>query len=161
MSGRLYDGTSAYKIEEYEIYTKQTQQKQEQQKKSRRTKALINRKKLIAAASVVFVTAVAFLYLNVVLMQASSEYASLTKELEDMKMRNAQLSFDVAAGVDLAEVETKAKNEYGMQRPESHQNVYVDVVQNDYAESFTANDSKPGFVDRMIANLKAFLAYIG
>ena len=76
-------------------------------------------------------------------------------------MRKAQLAFDVASGGDLAVVEAKAKNEYGMQRPESHQNVYVDVKQSDYAEAFTASESRPGIVDSMIDSLKAFLAYIG
>ena len=139
----------------------QAQQKQEAQKKKRSLQSVISRKKLVAIAGSVFVVAVLFLYLNVVLMQTSAQFAGVTRELEDMKMRNAQLAFDVASGVDLAVVEAKAKNEYGMQRPESHQNVYVDVRQSDYAEAFTASESRPGVVDSMIDNLKAFLAYVG
>ena len=161
MTGRYYDGTSAYKIEQYEIYTQHAQQKQEAQKKKRSAKSAVSRKKLVAVASGVFVVAVLFLYLNVVLMQTSAQFAAVTRELDDMKMRNAQLAFDVASGVDLAVVEAKAKNEYGMQRPESHQNVYVDVRQSDYAEAFTASESRLGIVDSMINNLKAFLAYVG
>lgn len=161
LAGRYYDGTSAYKIEQYEIYTQQVHQKQEAQKKNRSRQSILSRKKLVAVVSGVFVVAVLFLYLNVVLMQTSAQFAAVTRELDDMKMRNAELAFDVASGVDLAVVEAKAKNEYGMQRPESHQNVYVDVKQSDYAEAFTASESRPGIVDSMIDSLKAFLAYIG
>lgn len=161
MTGRYYDGTSAYKIEQYEIYTQQAEHKQEAKKKKRSAQSVIVRKKLVAAACGVFVVAVLFLYLNVVLMQTSAQFAAVTRELDDMKMRNAELAFDVASGVDLAVVEAKAKNEYGMQRPESHQNVYVDVKQSDYAEAFTATQTRPGIVDSMINSLKAFLAYVG
>ena len=161
MTGRYYDGTSAYKIEQYEIYTQQAEHKQEAKKKKRSAQSVIVRKKLVAAACGVFVVAVLFLYLNVVLMQTSAQFAAVTRELDDMKMRNAELAFDVASGVDLAVVEAKAKNEYGMQRPESHQNVYVDVKQSDYAEAFAATQTRPGIVDSMINSLKAFLAYVG
>lgn len=161
MTGRYYDGTSAYKIEQYEIYTQQAEHKQEAKKKKRSAQSVIVRKKLVAAVCGVFVVAVLFLYLNVVLMQTSAQFAAVTRELDDMKMRNAELAFDVASGVDLAVVEAKAKNEYGMQRPESHQNVYVDVKQSDYAEAFTATQTRPGIVDSMINSLKAFLAYVG
>ncbi|MBR2405040.1 MAG: hypothetical protein IKA95_05230 [Clostridia bacterium] len=161
MTGRYYDGTSAYKIEQYEIYTQQAEHKQEAKRKKRSAQSVIVRKKLVAAVCGVFVVAVLFLYLNVVLMQTSAQFAAVTRELDDMKMRNAELAFDVASGVDLAVVEAKAKNEYGMQRPESHQNVYVDVKQSDYAEAFTATQTRPGIVDSMINSLKAFLAYVG
>ena len=116
---------------------------------------------MIASFGAIFVIAIAFMSLNVALLQASATYESATKELEDIKMRNAQLSFDIASGVDLSVVETKAKTHFGMQKPESYQNVYVNVVQNDYTETFTSKGSGEGFVERMVTNLKAFLTYIG
>ena len=76
-------------------------------------------------------------------------------------MRNAQLAFDIASGVDLTFVETKAKTEFGMQRPESHQNVYVDVVQSDYIETFNPKSSDEGLLERMVMSFKSLLAYIG
>ena len=161
LSGVYYEGTSAYKIEEYYAYTSDMRKKQEEKVQKQNVSKTANRKKLIAAISAVFVIAIAFLYLNVVLLQTSAAYNLATAELEDIKMRNAQLSFDVASGVDLAVVEAKAKTQFGMQRPESYQNVYVNVVQNDYTETFTTKASNKGFVEHMITSLKAFLTYIG
>ena len=161
MAGVYYNGTSAYKIEEYNTYTSSMHKKQEEKVQKQNVLKTANRKKMIMAISAVFVIAVLFLYLNVVLLQTSATYTLATAELEDIKMRNAQLEFDVASGVDLSVVETKAKTEFGMQRPESYQNVYVNVVQNDYAETFSTKGSGEGFVERMITSLKAFLTYIG
>lgn len=161
MTGNFYDGTSAYKIEQYYNYTNETTKKQEEKKDKRVRQSILTHKRLVVVTSVVFVVAIAFLYFNVVLIQTSARHDDLTRQLEDIRVRNTQLSFEIASGVDLAAVEAKAKNEFGMQQPESHQNVYVDVVQNDYAESFSVSDTKPGFVDTMITSLKAFLAYIG
>ncbi len=156
-----YEGTSAYKIEEYYSYTSDMRKKQEEKAQKQIKQKTANRKKIIVAISAAFVVAVTFLFLNVVLLQASATYSQSMDELEDLKMRNAQLSFDVASGVDLNAVETKAKTQFGMQRPESYQNVYVNVVQNDYTETFVEEGSGMGFVERMIISLKSFLTYIG
>ncbi len=161
MSQIYYDGTSAYKIGQYNEYTSKAQKKQEEKLERQNVKRVANRKKLTAIISAVFIVSISFLYLNVMLLQASATYSRMTSELEDMKMRNAQLTFDIASGVDLNFVETKAKTEFGMQRPESHQNVYVDVVQSDYIETFNPKSSDEGFVQRMVMSFKSLLAYIG
>jgi len=161
LAGVNYDGTSAYKIEDYYAYTAQMEKKQAEKVQKQNVHKLANRKKVIMAVSAVFVIAAAFLYLNVVLLQASATYNMATTELEDIKMRNAQLEFDVASGVDLSAVEAKAKTQFGMQRPESYQNVYVNVMQNDYTETFTTKSSGKGFVEKAITSFKSFLTYIG
>ncbi len=155
-----YDGTSAYKLDQYEEYTKEVTRKQEVKKQKVQHRLKINRKKLIIALASVFAVATVFLYTNAVLMQTSSKVNDLTRELEDMKVRNTQVSFDIASGVDYTEVEKKAISVYGMQRPESYQNVYVDVVQSDYAELAVKKTESKGFVDTLISELQAFLAYI-
>lgn len=155
-----YDGTSAYKLDRYEEYTKEVTQKREENKQKAQLRLKINRKRLIIAIASVFAVATVFLYTNAVLMQTSSKVNDLTRELEDMKVRNTQVSFDIASGVDYTEVERKAINEFGMQRPESYQNVYVDVVQSDYAELAVKKAESKGFVDGLISELRAFLAYI-
>lgn len=155
-----YDGTSAYKLDRYEEYTKEVTQKQERNKQKAQLRLKINRKRLIIAIASVFAVATVFLYTNAVLMQTSSKVNDLTRELEDMKVRNTQVSFDIASGVDYTEVERKAISEFGMQRPESYQNVYVDVVQSDYAELAVKKAESKGFVDGLISELRAFLAYI-
>ena len=93
-------------------------------------------------------------------MQAASEVNDLTRELEDMKVRNTQVSFDIVAGVDYNEVERKAISEFGMQHAESYQNVYVDVVQSDYVELINEKAEKKGLVEGLISGVQSFLAYI-
>ena len=77
-----------------------------------------------------------------------------------MQVRNTQLAFDIESGIDLALVEEKAITEYGMQQPEGYQNVYVDVVQSDYTETYNAT-ADTGIIASVIDGLKAFLMYIG
>ena len=156
-----YDGTSAYKIEEYDRYNQETQQKQEEKKRKSLKEAALVHKRAIIITATVFAIAIAFLYANVMLIQISSEYDELTATLDDIKVRNTQVSFEIASGIDLAVVEEKAITEFGMQQPESHQNVYVNVVQSDYAESMQQPVKHGDITDRMISGLKSFLAYIG
>lgn len=155
-----YDGTSAYKIKEYDKYNEETQKKQEEKKQGRLKRAAVNHKKAFIITGVVFAVAIAFLYANVMLIRVCAKYDELTASLEDIKVRNTQTSFEIASGIDLAEVEEKAKTEFGMQQPESHQNVYVEVVQSDYAETTQQPVSEGNITDKMISGLKSFLEYI-
>ncbi len=160
MAEQLYDGTSAYKLDQYENYTRQAQEKQNNRKIIKEKKDIITRKKLAVIMSVVFVTAIAFLFANALLLQSASKVTELSKELEDMKVRNTQLSFEIVSGVDYNEVERKAISEFGMQHPESYQNVYVNVVQSDYVEMAGKQEEKVGFVEGIISGVQSFLAYI-
>ncbi len=161
MQSRLYDGTSAYKIDEYYEYAQSVSKKQEKQKNVRQGKLIATRKKMVVTVSVIFALSIAFLYSNVLLMRAASKYESLVSELDDIRVRNTQTAFEIASGIDLNKVEEKAKNEFGMQKPEAHQNVYVKVVQSDYAKSGVSSGTKSGVLNKMISSLKSFLAYIG
>ena len=160
MAEQLYDGTSAYKLDQYENYTRQAQEKQNTRKIIKEKKDIITRKKLAVIMSVVFVTAIAFLFANALLLQSASKVTELNKELEDMKVRNTQVSFEIVSGVDYNEVERKAISEFGMQHPESYQNVYVNVVQSDYVEMAGKQEEKTGFVEGIISGVQSFLAYI-
>lgn len=160
MATRLYDGTSAYKIEEYYSYTQKAEEKKQTRQAAVKKSPAVNFKQLSIILSVIFVIAIAFLYTNVVLIQTSTKVADLNKELEDIKVRNTQVSFDIVSGVDYKKVEEKAINEFGMQRPESYQNVYVDVVQNDYVELAQTSSKSQGFMEDLISNVQSFLAYI-
>ena len=160
MAEHLYDGTSAYKLDQYENYTRQTIEKQNKQKAIREKRDTVTKRRLAIVLSVVFVTAIAFLFANALLMQSASEVTNLTKELEDMKVRNTQVSFEIVSGVDYNEVERKAISEFGMQHPESYQNVYVDVVQSDYVELTNEKAAPKGFVEGIISGVQSFLAYI-
>ena len=147
----LYDGSSAYKIEEYYQYNKKTQEKQDESRAA--SKAESNRR--------VFVVSTVFLWTNAVLLQTSAQVSELTNELEDVKARNTQIAFEISSGIDLEDVKEKAVNEYHMQKPESHQNEYVDVVQSDYTKVVSAENGETGFIEDAIKALKSFLAYIG
>ncbi len=160
MAEQLYNGTSAYQLDQYENYTRQAQEKQNNRKIIKEKKDIITRKKLAAIMSVVFVTAIAFLFANALLLQSASKVTELSKELEDMKVRNTQVSFEIVSGVDYNEVERKAISEFGMQHPESYQNVYVNVVQSDYVEMAGKQEEKVGFVEGIISGVQSFLAYI-
>jgi cell division protein FtsL len=160
LAEHLYDGTSAYKLDQYENYTRQTQEKQNKQKAIREKRDTLTKRKLAVAMSIVFVTAISFLFANALLMQSASKVTNLTKELEDMKVRNTQVSFEIVSGVDYNEVERKAISEFGMQHPESYQNVYVDVVQSDYVELTNEKAEPKGFVEGIISGVQSFLAYI-
>jgi len=159
MATRLYDGTSAYKIEEYYDYTQKAEENKKEREAASKKRHSVNFKRLSIVLSLVFVVAVAFLYTNSVLMETSSKVNKLNRELEDIRVRNTQVSFDIASGVDYKVVEQKAISEFGMQYPESYQNVYVDVVQNDYVEISQSSDNQ-GIIERMIASVQSFLAYI-
>jgi len=160
VANRLYDGTSAYKIEEYESYRDRVQENHETRKNRKVKHVAINHRKLMIITGVVFAVAVAFLYANVVLIQTATRHDKLVNDIQDMRDRNTQVSFEIASAVDLAEVEAKAKNEFGMQQPESHQNVYINVVQSDYSEAANATPHSMGAVEKMISGLKSFLSYI-
>ena len=160
MAQYYYDGTSAYKLDQYENYTRKVQQKQNSRNEYKKQKLLLGKKRMAIALGLVFIIATAFLYANAALMQASSEVTNLTKELEDMKVRNTQVSFDIVSGVDYNAVEQKAITQFGMQHPESYQNVYVNVVQNDYAELASEKAVKKSAIDEIISGVQSFLAYI-
>ncbi len=160
MANMLYSGTSAYKIDQYYDYANQVQKKQDERKEKSHKQHILNIKKISVAIAAIFALSISFLYANVVLIETSSQVTDLTRELEDMKVRNTQVSFDIVSDVDYGVVEQKAISEFGMQRPESYQNVYVDVVQNDYVEVAKSKARDVGFVEGLITNVQSFLAYI-
>ncbi len=160
MANRLYDGTSAYKINEYDLYRETVEKRQEEKKEQSVRHLVLNHKKVVTITCVIFAVAIAFLYANVVLIQTASRHDQLVKDIQDMRDRNTQVSFEIASAVDLAEVEAKAKTQFGMQQPESHQNVYIKVVQSDYSEAVNAVTRDKSTLEKMISGLKSFLAYI-
>ncbi|MBQ4629522.1 MAG: hypothetical protein IJB70_00830 [Clostridia bacterium] len=160
MAYKWYDGTSAYKIEEYYDYTSDNNKKEKEEKKIEQVKTkVINHKKAIAVISLIFVIGIAFLYANAVLIQTSSQNDELKEELEDIKGKNTQTSFEITSEIDLKAVEDKAINEFGMQQPENYQNVYVDVVQSDYTQTYN-HTKKVSAVEKVVDSLKSFLVYI-
>lgn len=160
MAANLYDGTSAYKMEQYYDYNQKASQKQYKRKQESQKRRSINIKKISIILGIIFAVSIVFLYANVVLIETSARVTELNKELEDMKVRNTQVSFDISSGVDYGVVEQKAISEFGMQHPESYQVVYVDVKRSDYTELPGSKEKAKGFVEGLISNVQSFLAYI-
>ena len=83
VANRLYDGTSAYKIEEYESYRDRVQETHETRKNRKVKHVAINHRKLMIITGVVFAVAVAFLYANVVLIQTATRHDKLVNDIQD------------------------------------------------------------------------------
>ena len=85
------------------------------------------------------------------------EIRALTNELEEKQSYTSQKVFEMEQKIDLAEVERKA-TELGMQRPDKHQIIYVDVKTEDVTE-VTAGDVEgiknrsANFFDRVKKNI--------
>ncbi len=75
----------------------------------------------------------------------------------------SQKSFELEQSVDLSKIEEEATTRLGMQRPEAHQIVYVDVKQDDVTEK-TAGEVEglgnriAGFFSSVISNIIEFFS---
>jgi hypothetical protein len=70
----------------------------------------------------------------------------------------SQKSFELEQSVDLSKIEQEAENRLGMQRPDRHQIVYIDVPQNDVTEQ-TAGDVE-GVKNRLSEMWKSVKSHI-
>ena len=75
----------------------------------------------------------------VAVYDTGQEKNALINQLEKKQAYTSQKVFEMEQSVDLKEVEKIASEELGMQRPEKHQVIYVDVKTNDLSE-VTASD---------------------
>ena len=76
----------------------------------------------------------ATVYTKVLLMQAQSKVETMEQELATITEDNNNKKIQLEQNIDLKKVEEIAISQYGMQRPDKNQVVYVRVVQNDYGE---------------------------
>lgn len=94
----------------------------------------------------------------VAVYDTEQEIKTLKKNLEQKQSYTSQKIFEMEQSVDLTEVEKIASTELGMQRPEKHQIIYVDVKTNDVTE-VTASDVEgiknrsAGFFDKLKENI--------
>ncbi len=70
----------------------------------------------------------------------------------------AQKAFELEQSIDLSKIEKEATTRLGMQRPEKHQIVYVDIKRDDTTD-MTA-DKVEGFGNRLASGIKAFFGNI-
>lgn len=99
----------------------------------------------------------------VAVYDTEQEIKALTKNLEQKQSYTSQKIFEMEQSVDLTEVEKIASTELGMQRPEKHQIIYVDVKTNDVTE-VTASDVEgiknrsASFFDTLWKNIKGIFS---
>ena len=93
----------------------------------------------------------------VAVYDTEQEIKSLNRQLEQKQSYTSQKIFEMEQSIDLTEIERKAAK-LGMQRPEKHQVIYVDVKTNDLSE-LTASDVEglknrsASFFDKLIQNI--------
>ncbi len=127
----LYNGTSAYKIDEY---ARRLETQERERKNYKRKKMFQARVRLLAGMMLVFVLASVMLYRNAVIINNLSQVNTLKSELQMAKDKNAKKNVELENKLDLVKVEEIAETQLGLRRIEKYQTVYVAVEQEDYAE---------------------------
>lgn len=131
---QFYNGTSAYKLDEYERYAKQHDEKRVVRKnEQKRARAAFCRFVTIAVLCM-FVVASGFIYLNVMMLRAATKVEVLKDELALVTEQNNHKKMEISQKLDLKLIEEKAINELGMQKPDNSQIIYVGVKQASYTE---------------------------
>ena len=134
---KYVNGTSAYRIDNVVPY----EQQQVARPKLVEVPAVPAASEARAVAKIICIClfAVALLagatvYTKVLLMQAQSQVESMEQKLATLTEENNIKKIQLEQSVDLRKIEEIAISQYGMQRPDKNQIVYVRVVQSDYGE---------------------------
>lgn len=122
-----YTGTSAYKLEEYEIYAQKSREKQQQRKIASKADHRAVCRLMIASVLVVFTLAASLVYVNVMALRASSDIVELEKQLAMVVDDNKNKEIEINKKLDMKVIEKKAVEKLGMQKPDNGQIIYVDV----------------------------------
>ncbi len=136
-----YRGTSAYKLEEYESYTQKTQKRQEERKTLTGAQQKAFCRLMLTAVMIVFLACSAFIYVNVMVLRASTRIDNLEKDLALAVDQNKQKEIEINKNLDMKVIEKKAVEKLGMQKPDNSQIVYINVQKSEYSEAI--NSAKP------------------
>ena len=74
-------------------------------------------------------------------MQAKTEVLNLEKQYANIVEENTNKKIQMEQSIDLKKIEEIAISQYGMQRLDKNQTIYVKVVQEDYAEIVNKKDN--------------------
>lgn len=123
MAGYVH-GTSAYKYEEKRVPAK---------KLVRKTKVKID---MFSVAGFLVVAALAFLLLGRYsqITAKNAEIEALKESYEKVNSAVVKSEYELEKSIDLKKVEEIAITKLGMQRPEKHQLVYINMKNDDYCE---------------------------
>lgn len=141
----LYNGTSAYNLNDYENYARTSEENRKERIIQKKKENISMCRFLIITLSVAFCIASAFVYTNVMMMRASSKTEKLKDELALITEQNKQAEMEINQKLDMKVIEEKAVEKLGMQRPDNSQIVYINVKQDTYTElaDEKKNDVKP------------------
>lgn len=110
----------------------------------------------IAMVLVVAFAAVFMIIQYVTVNETASDLRAAVSEYNFQKSVTAQKSFELEQSIDLSKIEAEATSRLGMQRPEAHQIVYLDVKKSDITTK-TAGEVE-GFSNRfsnLMSNIKS------
>ena len=162
----FYVGTSAYKLDKYEEYTKNTtrasEDKKAERKKSNSAYHASVCRYLIVMVVIVFVAASALVYVNVMALRASTEIESLEKKLALAVDKNKQKEMEINKNLDMKVIEKRAIEELGMQKPDSSQIVYINVKKGTYSEAINPDapsaESTLSGVKKVLLSIKEYFS---
>ncbi len=123
-------GNLAYKFESAED-EKANKKIKPSKKKAKNKKTDISYGGKIAMVLTVAAAAVFMIIQYVTVNETATDLAAAVKEYKFEESVTAQKSFELEQSVDLSKIEAEATSRLGMQRPESHQIVYLDVKKSD------------------------------
>ena len=83
---------------------------------------------------IIFLVSGGIVYSKVLLMQGQTNIENLEEQVAALTEKNNAKKIQIEQKIDLKKIEEIAISQYGMQRPDKNQTVYVNVVQSDYAE---------------------------
>ena len=139
---RYFDGSSAYKIDDLEFDTKFSKKRPELVR-GEFSSSDVNKKRRQAVKSLCsyLLLASSVVYTKVLLMQAKTEVSNLEKQYANIVEENTNKKIQMEQSIDLKKIEEIAISQYGMQRLDKNQTIYVKVVQEDYAEIVNEKDN--------------------
>ena len=136
-----YNSSSAHKLDYNYNQIKAEEKRQLHQKKNElkvaKTEKRNPAKSLSNFLKVVICFAVAFAIVNgyVKINEANGEVSKLDADLRSIEAKNESLKMKIDKAFDSEQLQKMAVEEYGMVRPEQYQMFYVDMEQEDYAET--------------------------
>lgn len=136
-----YNSSSAHKLDYNYNQNRDAEEKKlhskESNPKPQRVEKRNPAKNLAAFLKVAICFAVAFAIVNgyVKINEASSEVSRLDEENNRIEAKNQDLRMKIDKAFDPEQLQMVAIEKYGMVRPEQHQTFYVDMEQEDFAET--------------------------
>jgi cell division protein FtsL len=156
-----YAGTSAYKLEQYEAYTRKATRVSDSRKSTSKAQQLALCKIILALVVALFVASSSLIYVNVMKLRAMTEIDGLEKELALIVDRNKQTEIEINQNRDLKVIKQKAIEKLGMQKLDNSQIVYINVKKGGYSEavgSKVASAEKIGGVKKLLMGIKEYFS---